>query len=107
MTSPEGRRDRAYPLRLSLPRPAAGTLLGAVSGDGIADPRSLGLDFLLVAFCMAMGAGLLRTRSDAGPAAAGVLVAAVLEFLAPSGWTVVAAGLAGGAVAALRHREPA
>ena len=31
MTSPEGRRDRAYPLRLSLPRPDAGTLLGALA----------------------------------------------------------------------------
>ncbi|PKN81161.1 MAG: hypothetical protein CVU47_07780 [Chloroflexi bacterium HGW-Chloroflexi-9] len=31
MTSPEGRRDRAMPVRLELRRPEAGTLLGALA----------------------------------------------------------------------------
>lgn len=31
MTSPEGRRDRAQPVRLDLRRPEAGTLLGALA----------------------------------------------------------------------------
>lgn len=31
MTSPEGRRDRAQPIRLELRRPEAGTLLGALA----------------------------------------------------------------------------
>ncbi|MCK9487201.1 MAG: hypothetical protein M0R73_10980 [Dehalococcoidia bacterium] len=31
MTSPEGRRDRAQPVRLELRRPEAGTLLGALA----------------------------------------------------------------------------
>lgn len=82
----------------------AGTLLGAASGNWIADPRMLGLDFLLVAFCTAMGLGLFRAKSDAWPAVTGILVAGVLERLAPSGWTVVAAGIAGAAVAGLRFR---
>jgi hypothetical protein len=31
MTSPEGRRDRAHPVRLELRRPESGTLLGALA----------------------------------------------------------------------------
>ena len=85
----------------------AGTVAGAAVGSWIADPRVLGVDFLLVAFCAAMGLGLYKGRSDLWPAGAGLVVAAVLDRFAPSGWTIVAAGIAGAAVAALRFKEEA
>lgn len=81
----------------------AGTSLGAVAGNWIADPRMLGVDFLLVAFCFAMAIDLFKSRFDAAPALAAVVVAVLLDRLAPSGWTLVAAGLAGGLTAWLRY----
>jgi len=85
----------------------AGTALGALAGNWIADPRMLGVDFLLVAFCAAMALDLLKTRADIAPALAAVAVAAVLDRFAPSGWTLVAAGLAGAFAAWLRYDESA
>lgn len=84
-----------------------GTLLGAAIGGWIADPRTLGVDFLLVAFCAAMGLGLFKGKADLWPAGAGILVAALLDRFAPSGWTIVAAGIAGAAVAGLRFKGEA
>jgi predicted branched-subunit amino acid permease len=85
----------------------AGTALGALAGNWIADPRMLGVDFLLVAFCAAMALDLLKTRADIAPALAAVAVAAALDRFAPSGWTLVAAGLAGALAAWLRYDDPA
>jgi 4-azaleucine resistance transporter AzlC len=79
-----------------------GTALGAVAGTWIDDPRSLGVDFLLVAFCAAMAMDLFQSRSDVAPALAAVIVAALLDTFMPGGWTLVAAGLAGGLTAWLR-----
>src|SRR5262249_51385892 len=84
----------------------AGTALGAAAGTWIADPRTLGVDFLLIAFCAAMAMDLFKSRSDIAPALAAVLVAALLDRFAPSGWTLVAAGVAGGLTAWLRYEEP-
>ena len=80
-----------------------GTALGAVAGTWIDDPRTLGVDFLLVGFCAAMATDLFKSRADIAPAMAAVIVAALLDRFAPSGWTLVAAGLAGGATAWLRY----
>ncbi|MEO8143417.1 MAG: AzlC family ABC transporter permease [Betaproteobacteria bacterium] len=84
-----------------------GTVLGALAGNWIADPRMLGVDFLLVAFCAAMAMDLFKSRSDIAPAIAAVTVAALLDHFTPSGWTLVAAGVAGGLTAWLRYEEPA
>jgi predicted branched-subunit amino acid permease len=103
----EGERDAAYILGsgVSMYLPwVAGTTLGALAGNWIADPRTLGVDFLLPAFCFAMAIGLLKSRSDIAPAAVAVLVAALLDSFAPSGWTLVAAGLAGGLTAWIRFK---
>ena len=85
----------------------AGTALGALIGNWIADPRTLGVDFLLVAFCAAMAMDLFKSRADLAPALAAVTVAGLLDSFAPSGWTLVAAGVAGGLVAWLRYKEAA
>ena len=84
----------------------AGTALGALAGNWIADPKTLGVDFLLVAFCAAMALDLFKSRADVAPALAAVSVAALLDRFAPSGWTLVAAGLAGAFTAWLRYEEP-
>lgn len=103
----EGERDAAYifgsGVSMFLPW-VAGTALGGIAGNWIADPRTLGVDFLLPAFCFAMAIGLFKSRSDIAPAAVAVVVAAALDRYAPSGWTLVAAGLAGGLTAWLRFK---
>ncbi len=84
----------------------AGTLLGGVVGHWIPGPRELGLDFLLVAFCAAMMVAMLRAQaSNLWPAAAALVAAVAADRWAPPGWAVVAAGLAGAAMAAWRHRD--
>lgn len=80
-----------------------GTLAGSLLGDLIAHPEVLALDFLLVAFCAAMAMGLLQTRADLWPAGTALVVALVADTLAPSGWTIALAGLAGAGAAYLRH----
>lgn len=82
-----------------------GTLVGALATNWVTDPKRLGLDFLLVAFCMAMGTGLAKTRHDLLPAAVAVVVAILVDRLAPGGWTIVAAGLSGALVAFLRRED--
>jgi len=81
----------------------AGTAIGAAAGNWIADPKMLGVDFLLVAFCFAMAVDLFKSRSDVAPAMVAVIVAALLDYFAASGWTLVTAGLAGAFTAWLRY----
>jgi 4-azaleucine resistance transporter AzlC len=82
-----------------------GTLLGGAAGHWIPSPHTLGLDFLLVAFCAAMLMGMWRARTSLWPAVGAFVAAAAADRWAPPGWTVVAAGLTGAAVAAWRHRD--
>jgi predicted branched-subunit amino acid permease len=77
----------------------AGTAAGVLAGGWAGDPRRLGLDFLLVGFCAAMGIGLYRRRGALAPIAVALVVSLAVDRWAPSGWTVVAAGIAGGLVA--------
>ncbi|MCA3245984.1 MAG: AzlC family ABC transporter permease [Azospirillum sp.] len=81
-----------------------GTLLGASAGALLADPKLLGLDFLLVAFSAAMGIGLARAPLPWPNILAAAATALVVDRLAPGGWTIVAAGIAGGIATALTHR---
>jgi len=104
----DGERDAAFILGsgVSMYLPwVAGTALGGLAGNWIADPRLLGVDFLLVAFCFAMAIDLFKSRAEIAPALAAIAVAVLLDRLAPSGWTLVAAGLAGAFVAWLRYEE--
>ena len=79
-----------------------GTLIGAFSGAWIPEPEKFGLDFLLIAFCEAMAVGMLKSRADLWPAGIALVVSLGVSKLAPGGWTIVAAGLAGAAVAYLK-----
>jgi predicted branched-subunit amino acid permease len=80
----------------------AGTAAGVLAGNWAGDPRQFGLDFLLAAFCAAMAIGLFRRHAALLPAGVALGVSLAVDRLAPSGWTVVAAGVAGGLAAFLR-----
>lgn len=88
----------------------AGTATGALLGRAAGDMRLWGIDMILVAFFAATLAVMLgkalRKRALAGaavPMAVGAAVAVLALPLLPAGWNVVAAALAGGAVAAVRR----
>lgn len=80
-----------------------GTLAGQLAANAIPDPKAWGLDFMLPAFAAAIGWTLWRGRSDVLPLVAALAVAVTMHLAAPSGWTIVLAGLAAGVVGAMRH----
>ena len=80
-----------------------GTLAGYLLASEMPDPRAWGLDFMLPAFAAAIGISLWRGRADLGPLVGALAVALPLAVWAPSGWTVVLAGLAAGVAGGLRH----
>ncbi|MGL5114126.1 MAG: AzlC family ABC transporter permease [Beijerinckiaceae bacterium] len=79
-----------------------GTLLGFLSSGLIPNPRLLGFDFMLVAFCASMGISMVKGRDDVLIGGVALAVAVAADRLAPGGWALVAAGLAGAAVAFAR-----
>lgn len=100
-----GRSDAAFVLGSGLVMFAgwlAGTLLGEVAGHLIPSPSRLGFDFLIVAFAAAMAVGMFDRTRDTLPLIAAAAAAGIASLLAPAGWAVVAAGLAGAATAAIR-----
>ena len=69
----------------------AGTLVGALLGGGLGDPRTLGLDAMFPAAFLALLAPQLRRPGAPAAAAAGALVAIALVPVAPAGVPVIAA----------------
>lgn len=73
------------------------TAIGFVSGQLFANPKAIGLDFVVIAFCLAAAtsmARLVRTPRGFVPALVAGAVIIVVDRLLPGPWTVVAAGLA-------------
>jgi 4-azaleucine resistance transporter AzlC len=68
-----------------------GTLLGALLGGGLSDPRALGLDAMFPAAFLALLAPQLRRGGAPAAAVAGAAIALVLLPYAPSGVPVIAA----------------
>lgn len=85
-----------------------GTGFGTIAGRLIANPRAIGLDFIIVAFCAAFASTLARSRADLLPGLAAVAAVAACEWLAPGPWTVAAAAVSAALVGALtlRSAEP-
>lgn len=83
----------------------AGTLIGALAGDVIADPRDLGLDALFPAVFVALLAPQLRRPGAPLAAVVGALVALVLIPFTPAGFPPIAAAAAGVALLAWRRRR--
>lgn len=103
----KGEADRAFLLGTGVPLIGAwlgGTLVGVLFGGVLPDPRAIGADLMLPAFAAAMMAAMVRTRGHLVPVAVGASAALAVTPLAGTGWGIVAAGLAGGAVAALMAR---
>jgi 4-azaleucine resistance transporter AzlC len=69
----------------------AGSLLGAVLGGGLGDPRTLGLDAMFPAAFLALVAPQLRRPGAPVAAVAGGIVAVALLPFAPAGVPVIAA----------------
>jgi 4-azaleucine resistance transporter AzlC len=82
-----------------------GTLLGALAGGGLGDPRALGLDAMFPAAFLALLAPQLRRPGARTAAVAGALIAVALLPVTPAGLPIIAAVLGVvPAMAALRHR---
>lgn len=86
-----------------------GTLAGSLGGALVPNPAVLGLDFFLVAFAAAMAAGMVSKtwaglRDDVAVGIVALVVAVATDRLAPGGFAIIAAGLAGGAVAWARFK---
>jgi predicted branched-subunit amino acid permease len=82
-----------------------GTFIGMLAGGAAADPKALGLDFMLVAFSAALGIGLLKGRGDVVVLAVAIGTAVAAERLTGPGYAVIAAALAGGVTGWLKHGE--
>ena len=82
------------------------TALGFVFGRMVADPKIAGLDFVVIAFCIAAAAAMARQirtpRGLVAPVAAALVIVAVDRF-APGPWTVVAAGLTAAILGAILY----
>jgi 4-azaleucine resistance transporter AzlC len=72
-----------------------GTIVGALFGNVLGDPETLGLDAIYPAFFLALLLGELGDRRSRTVAALGALIALVLIPIAPAGVPVLAASLAG------------
>jgi predicted branched-subunit amino acid permease len=77
-----------------------------MDGGFAANPRALGLDFMLIAFSGALCIGLLKARADLAVLLAAVAAAVAAERLMGPGFSVIAAAMAGGATAWVRFRDP-
>jgi 4-azaleucine resistance transporter AzlC len=69
----------------------AGTLAGALLGDGLGDPRALGLDAMFPAAFLALLAPQLRRPGAPVAAVAGAIVSVAALPIAPAGVPVIAA----------------
>ena len=98
-----GEVDRAYLAGTGAPVTLgwlAGTALGSAAVSVLPRPEALGLDLMLIAFAASMVTVMTRSRSDLLPVTVGAVTAvAVAQLLGPAP-AIIAAGLAGGAVAA-------
>ena len=104
-----GETDRAYLAGTGAPMLAgwlSGTAIGAGAVSFLPEPQALGFDLMLPAFAAAMTTTMVRRGTDLVPVAVGAAAAlAIAGTLGPAA-AIIGAGLAGGAVAALMHREP-
>jgi predicted branched-subunit amino acid permease len=98
-----GEDDRAYLAGTGVPLIGAwlgGTLVGVLFGGVLPSPRAFGADLMLPAFAAAMMAVMVRTPAHLVPVVVGAGAALAVTPFAGTGWGIVAAGLAGAAVAA-------
>lgn len=81
-----------------------GTGLGFYMGSLVPNPKAIGLDFVVIAFCASTTALMLGTTRDFLPAAVALITVIACEIWAPGPWSVVAAAVSAMLAAALRHK---
>ena len=104
----DGRFDPAVMVGATIPQYplwVAGTAVGALGGDLIGDPASLGLDAVFPAFFLGLLFGEAKTAKARAVTVLGALIALALIPIAPPGVPVLAASAA--ACLALVGRRPA
>jgi 4-azaleucine resistance transporter AzlC len=81
----------------------AGTVAGVTLGEVIPEPERLGMDVLLHTFFVVTLVGMWKGRETLAPWTVAAATAVVASYVLPPGWHVLAGGLAGGIVGALRR----
>ena len=100
----------AYYLGLGLPLWVGWTTsstIGAAVGHSFGDPAAIGLDFAFSALFISIIAGFWKGSRTGAVLAVSAVTAALVKFVVPGAWYIVAGGLAGVAVAALLHTKEA
>jgi predicted branched-subunit amino acid permease len=104
----DGTFDRDILLGATIPQALgwwSGTVLGALGGGLLGDPKALGLDAIFPAFYLALVVGELRNGTAVTAALLGAVIALSLVPIAPAGLPVVAAAAA--ALLGLRRQRSA
>ncbi|MFL5836950.1 MAG: AzlC family ABC transporter permease [Solirubrobacteraceae bacterium] len=105
LANDEGRFDRRILIGATLPQFVGwvgGTIVGALAGSAIGDPKALGLDAMFPAFFLVLLAPELRHRRSLEVAIGGAALALALVPIVPPGLPIVAASAAA-VVGALRE----
>ena len=103
----EGKRDAGFILGSGLTLFAGwvgGTIAGVAAGSALSEEELTrwGLDFMFAAVFTALLAGMWRGKSDLLPWGVTALVAVVTNWWLPGTWYILAGGIAGSVVGALR-----
>jgi 4-azaleucine resistance transporter AzlC len=80
------------------------TALGAYLGGAIPDPKKFGIDVVMAAFFAISLTGLWKGSATLKPWAAAAVAALLGMWTLPTGWHVIAGGLAGGIVGVLTDK---
>jgi 4-azaleucine resistance transporter AzlC len=81
------------------------TLIGALAGQLLGDPKSYGFDFAMAAMFIAILAGFWKGPRTGAVLATSAAVAAIAKLAMGGAWFIVLGGIAGALVAALLHAE--
>jgi len=81
------------------------TIIGALTGQLLGDPKVYGFDFAMAAMFIAILAGFWKGPRTGAVLATSAAVAAVAKLAIGGAWFIVLGGIAGALVAALLHAE--
>jgi predicted branched-subunit amino acid permease len=101
----EGRADAAFLLGSGLVMWAtwvSSTAAGHAFGQVLGQAERWGLDFMWASYFATMTVAFMRTAKDVSPLVAAVVTAILVERLVPGPWYILAGGLAGSGLGALR-----